>query len=232
MQSNTIPQVERVGAVEQAFVMKVYWWMCIALLTTGFVSYYIASSPALLTTVIRNQALFFGLIIGQLVLVIALSAAIVRMSAMVATALFFLYSAITGVTLSVVFIAFTTESLATTFFVTAGTFGAMSIYGYVTKRDLTSIGNLLFMGLFGIIIASVVNIFVRSTFINTMTSYVGVLVFVGLTAYDTQKIKRMGAMLHEGTEEEKKGAIVGALALYLDFINLFLMLLRFFGRRR
>ena len=232
MQSNTMPQVERVGAVEQAFVMKVYWWMCIALLTTGFVSYYIASSPALLTAVIRNQALFFGLIIGQLVLVIALSAAIARMSATVATALFFLYSAITGITLSVVFIAFTTESLATTFFVTAGTFGAMSVYGFVTKRDLTTIGNLLIMGLFGVIIASVVNIFIRSSFINTITSYIGVLVFVGLTAYDTQKIKRMGGLLREGTEEEKKGAIIGALVLYLDFINLFLMLLRFFGRRR
>lgn len=163
---------------------------------------------------------------------ITISRAINRLSALTATGLFFLYSALTGATLSIVFIAYTAESLTTTFLITAGTFGAMSFYGLVTKRDLTSVGNLCFMGLIGVIIASVVNIFVQSTLIYTVTTYIGVLVFVGLTAYDTQKIKEMGPRLEEGSEAEQKGAILGALRLYLDFINLFLLLLRIFGRRR
>lgn len=220
------------AAAQQNFVTKVYWWMCTALLTTAGISYYVASTPALLATIITSQALFFGLIIAQLALVIALSAAINKLSSMTATVLFFLYSALTGLTLSVVFAAFTAESLATTFLITAGTFGAMSIYGYVTKRDLTTVGNLAFMGLIGVIIASVVNMFFYSSYITAITTYVGVLVFVGLTAYDTQKIKQMGPALREGSEEERKFAILGALRLYLDFINLFLMLLRLFGRRR
>jgi len=219
-------------AAQQTFITKVYWWMCVALVTTAGISYYVSSSPALLTTVITNQALFFGLIIAQLALVIALSAAINKFNAITATALFFLYSALTGLTLSVVFVAFTAESLATTFLVTAGTFGAMSFYGYITKRDLTTAGSLAFMGLIGIIIASIVNMFFYNSITMTITTYAGVLVFVGLTAYDTQKIKQMGPALREGSEEEKKLAILGALRLYLDFINLFLMLLRLFGRRR
>lgn len=220
------------AAAQQTFVTKVYWWMCIALLTTAGISYYVASTPALLTTIITSRALFFGLVIAQLALVIVLSAAINKLSAVTATALFFLYSALTGLTLSVVFAAFTAESLATTFLITAGTFGAMSIYGYATKRDLTTVGNLAFMGLIGVIIASVVNMFFYNSYIMTITTYVGVLVFVGLTAYDTQKIKQMGPALREGSEEERKFAILGALRLYLDFINLFLLLLRLFGKRR
>jgi len=221
-----------VESAQQRFVTKVFWWMCAALLTTAAVSYYVVSSEQLLMTIITNRALFFGLIIAELGIVIAISAALNRLSSMAATGLFFLYAALTGATISVVFVAYTQESIFTTFLITAGTFGAMGIYGYTTKRDLTSVGSLAFMGLIGIILASVLNIFVRSTFLYTVVTYVGVLVFVGLTAYDAQKIKRMGASLVEGSEAERKGAIVGALALYLDFINLFLLLLRIFGRRR
>ncbi len=172
------------------------------------------------------------LVIAQLGLVIGLSAAINKLSTTVATAMFFLYSALTGITLSSIFLVYTHESLTSTFVITAGTFGAMSFYGYLTKKDLTSMGNLAFMGLIGIIIASVVNIFVKSTFIYTATTYIGVLVFVGLTAYDAQKIKQMARFLNPESSEEQKGAIIGALRLYLDFINLFLMLLRLLGRRR
>jgi len=218
--------------IEQRFVSKVYGWMCAALMTTALLSYYTVSSPQILNFVFHNQFLFIGLILAELALVIALSAAINKLSAVAATTMFFLYSALTGITLSVVFIAYTAESLTTAFLVTAGTFGAMSVYGYTTKRDLTSLGNLLFMGLIGIIIASVVNMFFASTWLYTLTTYAGVLIFVGLTAYDTQKIKRMGGMFKEGSDVERKGAIIGALRLYLDFINLFLMMLRLFGRRR
>ena len=225
-------QQPTLAATQQGFVTKVYGWMCAALLTTALVSYYIVSTPELLQMIFTNQILFIGLIIAEFALVIAISRAINRLSAMAATGLFFLYSALTGATLSVIFIAYTAESLTTTFLITAGTFGAMSFYGLVTKRDLTSIGNLCFMGLIGVIIASVVNIFVQSTLVYTLTTYIGVLVFVGLTAYDTQKIKEMGPGLEEGSEAEQKGAILGALKLYLDFINLFLLLLRIFGRRR
>lgn len=220
------------SAATQRFVTKVYGWMCAALLTTAAVSYYSVSHEGIMRAIVQNPTLMIFLILAELGLVIALSAAINRLSTTAATAMFFLYSALTGITLSVVFLVYTAESLTSTFLITAGTFGGMSFYGYVTKRDLTSIGNLAFMGLIGIIIASVVNMFFASTLLYTATTYIGVLVFVGLTAYDTQKIKQMGGLLREGSAEEQKGAIIGALRLYLDFINLFLMLLRIFGRRR
>ncbi len=232
MHTDAITRPLDVEVAQQRFVTKVFWWMFIALLTTAGVSYYVVSNQQLLATIITNHILFIGLIIAELGLVLILSAAINRLSAMVATGMFFLYSALTGLTLSVVFIAYTAESLFTTFLITAGTFGAMAIYGYMTRKDLTSIGNICFMGLIGIIIASVVNFFFRSTLLHTAVTYIGVLIFVGLTAYDAQKIKKMGPQLKEGSEEEQKGAIMGALALYLDFINLFLLLLRIFGRRR
>lgn len=232
MQQTATMNVETKADVQKDFITKVYGWMCAALLTTALVSYYTVSSPQLMQMIFQNQLLFIGLIIAELGLVIALSAAINRLSSAAATAMFFLYSALTGITLSVIFIAYTAESITTTFLVTAGTFGTMSIYGYTTKRDLTSWGNLLFMGLIGIIIASVVNMFFASTLLYTLITYAGVLIFVGLTAYDTQKIKHMGALLEDGSEIQRKGAIIGALRLYLDFINLFLMLLRLFGRRR
>lgn len=232
MQTGTIAQRSTIEAAQQTFITKVYGWMTVALITTGLLSYYVIATPGLLATIIKNPIVFYGLIFGELGLVIGLSAAIQRMSAMVATGCFFLYAALTGVTISVIFVAYTRESIATTFFITAGTFGAMSFYGYVTKRDLTKVGQLAIMALIGIIIASVVNMFFKSSAIAMVTSYIGVIVFVALTAYDTQKIKQMGPAFKAGSEEERKGAIMGALALYLDFINLFLMLLRIFGRRR
>ncbi|MBT3182051.1 MAG: Bax inhibitor-1/YccA family protein [Deltaproteobacteria bacterium] len=227
-----ITQSLNISEVQKRFITKVYGWMCAALLTTGLVSYYTISNDNLMQRIFQSPVLLIGLIIVELALVMILSAAINKLSSQAATGLFFLYSALTGVTISVVVLVYTKESITSTFLITAGTFGAMSFYGYVTKRDLTSIGNLAFMGLIGIIIASIVNIFIQSTSLYTIITYIGVLVFVGLTAYDTQKIKGMGAYLQEGSQEEQKGAIIGALRLYLDFINLFLMLLRIFGRRR
>ena len=216
---------------ERTFVSKVYGWMAFALVVTGGVAWVTISTP--LGEMVRsNPLLFYGALIGELLLVIGLSAAINKMSAATATGVFVLYSALNGLTLSVVFLVFTAESIASTFFVTAGTFGAMSLYGYYTKTDLTSIGNLCFMALFGVIIASVVNLFLANSALYWITTYVGIAVFVGLTAYDTQKIKRMGLAGIEEGDAAQKGAIMGALALYLDFINLFLLLLRLFGRRR
>jgi hypothetical protein len=186
-----------------------------------------------LELIFRNQILFFGLIIAELALVFVISARIQRMQASTATGLFILYSVLNGVTLSFIFLIYTRASIASTFFVCAATFVACSIYGWTTKRDLTSMGGFLMMGLIGIIIASVVNIFVRSSAMHMIISYIGVLVFVGLTAYDTQNLKAMAVSqpTDAGASVVRKGAILGALKLYLDFINLFLMLLRILGNR-
>ena len=215
------------------FIRSVYNWMAIGLALTGFVALYVASNPTLLNLVFRNQILFFGLIIGELALVFWISARIQNMQASTATALFVLYSALNGVTLSFIFIIYTRASIASTFFVCAATFVACSIYGWTTKRDLTSLGGFLMMGLIGIIIASLVNIFIRSSAMHMIISYIGVLVFVGLTAYDTQNLKAMAVSqpADVGAGVIRKGAILGALKLYLDFINLFLMLLRILGNR-
>ena len=215
------------------FIRSVYNWMAIGLALTGFVAFYVASTPALLNLIFRNQILFFGLIIAELALVFTISARIQRMRASTATALFVLYSALNGVTLSFVFIVYTRASIASTFFVCAATFIACSIYGWTTKRDLTSLGGFLMMGLIGIIIASLVNIFIRSSAMHMIISYIGVLVFVGLTAYDTQNLKAMAVSQPAdiGAGVIRNGAILGALKLYLDFINLFLMLLRILGNR-
>jgi len=224
-------QREQTTAVQGEFIRRVFNWMGLGLATTALVALYTASNPQLLRLILGNSLVFFGLIIGQLALVIILSAAINRFQASTATLLFFLYSALTGLTLSVIFLAYTRASIASTFFVTAGTFGAMSLYGYTTQRDLTSWGSFLFMGLIGIILASVVNIFLKSSMVYWVVTYVGILVFVGLTAYDTQKLKNMAAAGFTDEETERKSAVMGALALYLDFINLFLLLLRVMGSR-
>jgi FtsH-binding integral membrane protein len=215
------------------FIRSVYNWMAIGLALTGFVAFYVASNPTLLNLIYRNQILFFGLIIAELGLVFWISARIQRMQASTATALFVLYSALNGATLSFIFIFYTRASIASTFFVCAATFIACSIYGWTTKRDLTSLGGFLMMGLIGIIIASLVNIFIRSSAMHMIISYIGVLVFVGLTAYDTQSLKAMAVSqpADVGASAIRKGAILGALKLYLDFINLFLMLLRILGNR-
>ena len=221
-----------IDLAQRRFITKVYGWMCSALITTALISWYVVTTPEILRTIITNQFLFFGCIIAELGLVIWLSARIQKLAPTTATAIFFLYSALNGLTLSVVFIAYTAQSITTTFFITAGTFGVMSVYGWVTKRDLTSVGNLAFMGLIGVIIASIANWFIVSQTLGYAITYIGVLVFVGLTAYDTQKLKSMGSEVEEGSDTERRAAIIGALKLYLDFINLFLLLLRIFGRRR
>lgn len=219
------------AAEQQRFMVRVYNWMTAGLVVTAGVAYSVATSPNLVQA-IANPWILFPLIIAQLGLVFWLASRVMQMSAAQATGVFMLYSALTGVTLSFVFLAYTAASLTSTFLVTAGTFGAMSLYGYTTKRDLTAMGSFLFMGLIGIIIASLVNFFLQSPMIYWLVTYAGVLIFVGLTAYDTQKIKEMNILGNEGTEEDTKEAVRGALTLYLDFINLFLMLLRVMGNRR
>lgn len=210
---------------------KVYLWMTMALVITGFTAYYVAHSEALLTAIFTNQILFWGLLIAELGLVIGLSAAINRLSLSIATLMFVLYSLINGATMSFIFLAYTSSSVTSVFLITAGTFAAMALIGYFTKTDLTSMGKILMMALIGIIIASVVNIFMKSSGLTVVLNYLGVLVFVGLTAYDSQKIKEMLLMAPDAGENSQKLALLGALSLYLDFINLFLYLLRIFGKR-
>lgn len=215
------------------FIRSVYNWMAIGLGLTGFVAFYVSNSETLLKLIFGNQFIFFGLIIGELVLVFTISSRVHRMQASTATSLFLLYAALNGATLSAIFLIYTRSSITSTFFICAATFTASSIYGMITKRDLTSMGQFMFMGLIGIVIASVVNLFVRSSGMSLIVSYIGVVVFVGLTAYDTQKLRTMALSQPEGlgSGTVRKGAILGALALYLDFINLFLMLLRILGNR-
>jgi FtsH-binding integral membrane protein len=216
------------------FVRSVYNWMAVGLGLTGLVAFYVANSPAMLKLIFGNKLIFFGLIIGELALVFSISARVNKMRASTATGLFLLYAALNGATLSVIFLMYTASSITSTFFICAATFVACSVYGMTTKRDLTSLGGFLTMGLIGIIIASVVNMFMRSSGMSMIISYIGVIVFVGLTAYDTQKLKTMALSQPAGLDAGvvRKGAILGALSLYLDFINLFLMLLRILGSSR
>lgn len=211
-----------VDVIQSNTMGAVYGWMAAGLAITAFVSMAVVSSPALLNMLYGNRMMFFGLMIAELGLVFAIGGFAVRMGTATAAPLFLLYSALNGVTLSGIFLVYTGQSISSAFVTTAGTFGAMSVYGFVTKRDLTSLGSFCFMGLIGIVIASIVNIFLHSNMIQFMVSGIGLIVFIGLTAYDTQKLKgvRGGA------------AVAGALALYLDFINIFLMMLQLFGDRR
>ena len=227
-------QSERQWDVSEAFpvlMRKVYVWMTLALAITGFTAYGVATSPGILQAIYTNQILFWGLVIAEFALVIGVSAAINRLSLTTATLMFILYSVINGALLSYIFLAYTASSVATVFFITAGTFGAMALIGYTTKADLSSMGKILFMALIGLIIATIVNVFVKSDGLTMILSYVGVLIFVGLTAYDTQKIKQMLMQAPDASEGAQKMALLGALTLYLDFINLFIYLLRIFGKR-
>jgi FtsH-binding integral membrane protein len=212
------------------FLQAVYGWMAAGLGITAVTAWFVAGSPTLVTAVATNQVLFWGLVIAQLGLVFVLSARVDRLAASTASSLFILYSILTGVTLSFVLLVFTGESVATTFFVTAGMFGALAAYGVVTRRSLVGLGSFLFMGLIGVVLASIVGLFWHSDALQFMISLAGVVVFTGLTAYDAQRLKEMAGALPGG--EPGSYAIAGALALYLDFINLFLSLLRLFGRRR
>ncbi len=225
---------EQEGALSLAFpalMRKVYLWMALALTITGFTSMIILSNESFIYTLFNNQLLFWGLVIGELILVFSLSARIHKMSITTATIMFVLYSVINGVTLAPLLFFYTKTSIAKVFFITAGTFGVMSLIGYTTKTDLSSIGKILFMALIGLIIATVVNLFMHSSTLDLIISYAGVVIFVGLTAWDTQKIKRMLAMCEEPDEQAHKIALMGSLALYLDFINLFIWLLRILGDR-
>jgi FtsH-binding integral membrane protein len=223
-----------------AFIRSVYNWMAVGLAVTGGVAWLFANNLGLLSLMfqvadnrLQPTLLFYGFIIAELGLVFAISARVQRMQAATATALFVLYAGLNGATLSSIFVLFTRESVVSTLFICSATFVGASIYGMTTKRDLTSWGSFLFMGLIGIIIASVVNIFLRSSLMAMVVSYIGVLVFTGLTVYDTQKLKLMAQSQPEGLDAGvvRKGAVLGALSLYLDFINLFIMLLHIFGRR-
>jgi FtsH-binding integral membrane protein len=233
METVSIPR-QRETVLVNGFVRSVYNWMCIGLALTGFVAYYVSGNEAIRNLVFGNRMIFYGLIIAELALVFSLAGMVNRMSAATATALFVIYSALNGVTLSFIFLVYTQTSIFSTFLICAGTFLACSFYGWTTKRDLTSFGGFLVMGLIGIIIATLVNMFIRSSALSMGISYIGVFIFVGLTAYDTQKLKNMALTQPEGLEGTviRKGAILGALSLYLDFINLFLMLLRIFGQGR
>jgi FtsH-binding integral membrane protein len=221
-----------IAAAERAtaFLRAVYGWMCAGLAITALVAYSIASSPVLVQALVTNHLLFLGLFVGQIALVFFLSARADRLAPGIATLLFIAYAALTGVTLSVLVLAYTGASIATTFVVTAGMFGALALYGTTTKRSLAGVGQFFFMGLIGLVLASIVGIFWHSAALQFLISVVGVIVFTGLTAWDAQRLKEMARALPEG--QIGSYAIVGALSLYLDFINLFLFLLRFLGDRR
>lgn len=210
---------------------KVYTWMAMALVITGICAYGVANSPALLSLIYGSSMTIVILCIAEFGLVVWLSARIGKMSLTTATMMFIIYSVLNGVTLSFIFLAYTQASIAKVFFITAGTFGLMALVGHTTKVDLSKMGGILLMALIGVIIASVVNIFIKSTGFDFILSIITVLIFVGLTAYDTQKIKEMLLMASDTGETAQKVALMGALSLYLDFINLFIHLLRIFGKR-
>lgn len=235
--NNYYMQQERTSDLPATFAKvmhNVYTWMALGLAMTALTAMIVADSPALVYAIFTNKVLFWGMLLGELGLVFILSARINKMSFATAGLMFALYAIVNGVTLSSVLLAFTSESVTSTFLVTAGTFGAMSLIGYTVKKDLTGLGNILFMLLIGLIIATLVNIFMHSSGLAMIMNYAGVIIFVGLTAYDTQKIKLMvsEASLYGETDEVNKLALMGSLALYLDFVNLFLYLLRFLGDRK
>lgn len=221
-------------AVEETrkFFQKVYAWMFAGLAVSGITAYVVALNPSFYEAILSNKFIFYSLLIGELAMVLGLVVLIRKISANTAIFLYFLYCFTTGLTLSVIFLIYTFSSIGMVFFITAGMFGVMSTYGYITKKDLTEIGQVLMMGLFGIIIASLVNLFYGNPRLDYIISIIGVIIFTGLTAYDTQKIRNTNILGNEGTPEDLKESIMGALTLYLDFINLFLKLLRLFGRRR
>jgi FtsH-binding integral membrane protein len=223
---------EQIARDQQRFISKVYGWMAGALAITGLTAWWAASNYDLMLFFANNRGVLIFMFIGQILLVGSLAGWINKMSSQVAMLIFIIYAVLTGFIFSTLFLVYTSGSLATTFLITGGMFAVMSIYGWTTGKDLTKFGSLLFMLLIGLILASIINIFLGSTMLYWIATYVGIFIFTGLIAYDTQKLKNMGAYVQEGTEKHRKGAIMGALSLYLDFINLFLMLLRIFGSRR
>lgn len=233
METNELVRNYAAKAAQSALFRSVYLWMTLALAITGFTAMYIAKSYTFLEMITQNSMMLWGLLIAEIGLVMYLTARIQRISFTTATLLFIAYSIVNGLTLSVLFMVYTMSSISTTFFITAGTFGTMALFGYVTKKDLTRIGSLCGMAVIGLIIAMLVNMFLHNSMMDLVISGIGVLVFVGLTAYDSQKIKQMltGDDI-EINETTQKIALMGALTLYLDFINLFIYLLRLLGDRK
>jgi len=229
---NYYAQPQRPVAVSRDQASDALWvtyrWMTLGLATTGVVALAVAHSPDALELLLGNRILFYALLFGQLGLVVALSAAAQRVSTAVAATMFFAYAALTGVTFSTLFLVYTASSIASTFFITSGAFAGLSVFGAVTKRDLSAIGRFAIFALIGLIIASIANIFMQSSGLGWLITYVGVLIFAGLTAYDTQRLKR----LFESGAAHANLPLLGALTLYLDFINMFLFLLRILGNRR
>ena len=227
--TTTVASAEKVTA----FLRKVYGWMCVGLGITAAVALAVTSSPSLQAAILGNRMVFFGLIIAELVMVFVLAARVTRLKPATAAGLFLAYSVLNGATLSVIFLAYSGASIATTFVVTAGMFGALALFGSTTKRSLAGVGQFVFMGLIGLMLAMVVSFFWHgqgSQTLQFVISVVGVIVFTGLTAWDAQRLKQMAAALPDGSVGSY--AVVGALSLYLDFINLFLFLLRFLGGGR
>lgn len=214
----------------KVLMRKVYLWMTLALMITGITAAGVANSPNILALIYSSQVVMWGIIIAEFGLVIYISARLEKLSLSTATTLFALYSILNGVMLSSIFLLYSTAIISKVFFITAGTFGVTALYGYATKKDLSSLGNILFMALIGLVIATVVNVFMKSAMFDLILSYIGVIIFVGLTAWDSQKIKHMMMAQQDADESAQKLALIGALSLYLDFINLFLYLLRIFGR--
>mgnify|MGYP002672486463 FL=1 len=214
----------------KVLMRKVYLWMTMALMITGITAAGVANSPNILALIYSSQVVMWGIIIAEFGLVMYISARLEKLSLSTATTLFALYSILNGVMLSSIFLLYSTAIISKVFFITAGTFGVTALYGYATKKDLSSLGNILFMALIGLVIATVVNIFMKSAMFDLILSYIGVIIFVGLTAWDSQKIKHMMMVQQDADESAQKLALIGALSLYLDFINLFLYLLRIFGR--
>lgn len=214
----------------KVLMRKVYLWMTLALMITGITAVGVANSPNILALIYSSQVVMWGIIIAEFGLVIYISARLEKLSLSTATTLFALYSILNGVMLSSIFLLYSTAIISKVFFITAGTFGVTALYGYATKKDLSSLGNILFMALIGLVIATIVNVFMKSAMFDLILSYIGVIIFVGLTAWDSQKIKHMMMVQQDADESAQKLALIGALSLYLDFINLFLYLLRIFGR--
>ena len=220
------------AAAFPVLMRKVYVWMSLALVVTALTAYYVATTPAALYAIFSNQVLFYGLLIAEVVVVIAMTALINKVSFVVAALMMAAYSVLNGVTMASIFVVYEMASIATTFFVTAGTFAAMAIVGYTTKKDLNKMGGIIMMALIGLIIATIVNFFLQSDTMSYIVSGIGVLVFTGLTAYDSQKIKGMLMQCDTVNDGTQKLALLGSLTLYLDFVNLFLYLLRFLGNRK
>lgn len=214
----------------KVLMRKVYLWMTLALMITGITAAGVANSPNILALIYSSQVVMWGIIIAEFGLVIYISARLEKLSLSTARTLFALYSILNGVMLSSIFLLYSTAIISKVFFITAGTFGVTALYGYATKKDLSSLGNILFMALIGLVIATIVNVFMKSAMFDLILSYIGVIIFVGLTAWDSQKIKHMMMVQQDADESAQKLALIGALSLYLDFINLFLYLLRIFGR--